>query len=1283
MNKLPITKRLSFRLARIGVAVAFLLGLILSIVQVVRDYTIQTDALDAHIQRILDVATHPATRSVHILDRDLAREVVQGLLEYDFINAGQILDDLGLELSAKHRQELVNVEQRWLSGFFSGGIIKYERRLHPPGVPMDKPGRLIVEVDRDVALSDFVSRAIFVIISGVLRNLLLVLLLFSAYHMVLTRPLIRQSKNLAAMDPLNPQPLPLIDNHVHDELGVLTQVTNQFLSDSAKHLSAQHELEIYLRESEEKFRVFFHQAVMGLVIAGMDKKFVDVNHAFCQMVGYDRDELLNMTFENITHPDDLKKDLQNLRHVISGQIDSFTMEKRYLHRSGSIVWGLLSVSLVRDEAGDPRLFIGQIQNISAQKKILEQLRINEEQLRRYFELGLIGIATTTIEKGWLEVNDRLCEIFGYSKQELSSKTWAELTHPDDLEADLTEFNRIIDGISNGYSMDKRFIHKNGEVIHAIISVSCMRKSDHSIDYFIAFIKNISERKQAEDKLLRTSKRLSIATRAGGIGVWEWNLADNQLIWDHQMMEIYHVDKNEFTGHYQAWKNQVHPDDLLPTEALINSALAGDIEFDTEFRIIWPDGSVRHVRSAGLVNYSTRGLPESMVGVNWDITILRHAEQSIRNNEERFRALADFSPIGIFQASPEGKGIYVNKRWSEISHFSSEKTLGEGWINAIHPEDRQRTVESWQHVVANKEPWAEQSRIIRPDGEVRWVEFQAFPELNSQGALVSYVGSVVDHTEEKNIVLALKESEDRLINSERMFRSLVEQAYAIFWRFDLDADQFTYMSPQSEVLLGYAIDSWTDLDSWKARIYPDDREWASQYCIARTARGQDHTLEYRAVTKSGRVVWIRDVVTVVTDQKGMPAEMLGIMFDVTKTKEAETNLRSAKREAEKANQAKSIFLATMSHEIRTPLNAILGMGEVLNETELTETQKWSVDTLNRSGEVLLSLINDVLDLSKIEAGQLILEKATFDLHLLVREAVNIFEFTAREKGIVLDLQIDDEVPCWVEGDSTRLRQMLLNLIGNALKFTQKGAISIRLGSSMEDKIFFSVEDTGLGISQAHQEEIFKPFTQADASTTRKHGGTGLGLTICQRLVDLMDGKIWVESTLDQGSTFTFLIPLPASSAMPVGPDTLNQDKNAIKHNGQTVDSPTIDSQNPQKILLVDDADDNRLLVQAFLKKSAYQLVMATNGADAVEKFKSESFDFVLMDIQMPVMDGYQATQAIRAWENQQGHNPTPVIALTAHALSEESEQIKASGCDLHLTKPIKKKLLLATLRDYMG
>lgn len=469
--------------------------------------------------------------------------------------------------------------------------------------------------------------------------------------------------------------------------------------------------------------------------------------------------------------------------------------------------------------------------------------------------------------------------------------------------------------------------------------------------------------------------------------------------------------------------------------------------------------------------------------------------------------------------------------------------------------------------------------------------------------------------------------------------------------------------------------------------PDKDQYQAEYEGLWTSllQGTSQSGEFMRITKNKKIVWIQGSYTSVKNNEGKVVKIIKMALDITEKKSLAENLAKKNRElittaakAKAATYAKSVFLANMSHEIRTPLNSIIGITDTLAETPLDDQQVSFVEILQRANNQLMTIINDILDLSKVEAGEIELKPLPFELKKLLDELVAVLGFRAKEKGLQLEVKIDDNMDTYLVGDVDRLRQILMNLLNNAIKFTHKGGITLNISRNYTNhsgNILFSLTDTGIGISKNKFDDIFQPFIQADSATNRRYGGTGLGLSITKNIVHLMNGEIWLESEVNKGSTFYFTVSMPATTH-----------KNVLMHNPlqgryQLSDIKDDISMHRLRILVVDDVDDNRNLYGIYLQKTIHHISYAESGLQALNMVSNEIFDIIFMDVQMPEMDGYEATRRIRRLEQEQSRQRACIFACTANALKEDIEKSLKAGCDMHLSKPIRKDTLIKAINSF--
>ncbi|MGQ0555655.1 MAG: response regulator [Nitrospiraceae bacterium] len=656
-------------------------------------------------------------------------------------------------------------------------------------------------------------------------------------------------------------------------------------------------------------------------------------------------------------------------------------------------------------------------------------------------------------------------------------------------------------------------------------------------------------------------------------------------------------------------------------------------------------------------------------------------------EERLRQTQfamDQAMDAIYWVGPQAKILYANEAATLMVGYSREELIGMT-VHDLNPDfPASMWPGFWEETRRNKTMSFEANHRAK-DGRLVPIDMRvSFLAYEGQEFHCAFVRDITER----------KHAEETFEQIMHRYKDLIESINGMVWEADATTTQFTFMSRQAEAILGYPVERWLSSPTfWVDHIHPEDRNWAPQYCLEEVRKHLAHTFEYRMLAADGRIVWIRDLASVVVEN-GRVTKLRGIMEDITDRKLSEVKLTQAAQDLEQKNRdlavardkaleavkIKTEFLATMSHEIRTPMNGVIGMTGLLLDTPLTAEQREYAETVRLSSEHLLDLINEILDFSKIEAGKLELEDVNFDLHTTVEDAIGLLEERANAKGLELTSLVQAGVPTLLHGDPGRLRQILVNLIGNAIKFTEQGEIVVTVTTSEKHErvtpasanarcqwFRIEVSDTGIGITPEQQAKLFQSFTQADGSTTRKYGGTGLGLAICKKLVELIGGRIGVDSTVGVGSLFWVTVPF---HLQPEGAQQVSSHQVALKG---------------RKILIVDDHATNRMVLEHYLSGADVTCQSVENGELALRclrgaKTRRTPFDLAIVDLHMPGMNGLELARQIKSDHT---ISATRLVLLTSGGQRGDAQAAQEAGLDAYLTRPIRRALMFECLGAVLG
>ena len=985
------------------------------------------------------------------------------------------------------------------------------------------------------------------------------------------------------------------------------------------------------------------------------------------------------------HPDDRARVESTVESSLANA-DPFVLECRIFRPDGELrhlhCRGLVHL----DGEGRAEGMAGTVQDVTDATLAAAALRTSEETTRSIFESAIEGMVVID-DQGVIEaVNPALLRLLGYSRQDLvGQRVTRLLTAPFHERYDLgfTDLHETGERTMIGSGCEVQALRQDGAALDAYLSVSEMRIG--ALRKYIGILHDVSGQKRMEEALRESEERFRQVTEHIDAVFWLRSADRVHMLYVSPAFDtIWGRSRDDLYADPALWIQCIHPKDRRRLE--IASACQGYLPYNEEYRIITPAGKVRWIRDRAFPVKDREGNIYRLAGIAVDITDAKEMESALRSSETRYRSLIELSPSAVFVCRDDIM-VFANQACAMLLGAKTvDELIGRHIRDFVHP-DSQPLLQKRMRAVpvsGSNSPGADQ-QFYRLDGTVIAVEVTAtlVPFEGKEAALVI----VTD-------VSARKRLEQALLSANMQLTAILDGATNVAIIATDREGLITTFNTGAEALLGYSSDEMVGVQSLTCLHLPDQLDERSrrlsdlhgrpihgfEVLTEHAQHGGVDEQEWTYVRKNGSRLTVLLTVTALRNSAGILIGFLAMGKDITERKQAEialalaaeklernnAELQKARDEALQVAQLKADFLATMSHEIRTPMNAIIGMTGLLLDTPLTDDQREFTDTVRRSSDALLTLVNDILDFSKIESGKLQFEYLTFDLRSTIEDTLELLAEQAQSKGLELVGLIDAAVPISVLGDPGRLRQILVNLVGNAIKFTSSGEVFVHVSrdnrAGQPDFLRFAVTDTGIGIPEAVQAKLFQAFVQADSSTTRRYGGTGLGLAICRRLVSQMQGEIGIESRPGQGSTFWFTARLPSNAcAAPPAPISRRQLRG-------------------RRILVVDSHETTRRVLCQQLIDHGMDCAGAPNGPEAYEMARTAAamqhpFDAALIDLHLSGPDGFESATLLKGDPATAG---VQVVILTRAGRRGDGSAAQALGIEAYLTKPLRQMQLLDCL-----
>jgi PAS domain S-box-containing protein len=1054
-----------------------------------------------------------------------------------------------------------------------------------------------------------------------------------------------------------------IRNHLGEIVAISTNLRNVAQQDEAEKMRA-------------LLAAVVESSADAIGSGALDGTILSWNRSAEQLLGYSSAELIGKKFSVLVHEARLNPFTGILERVARGErippYDTVLMSK-----SGAGVPTSLSIFPLRDSDGTVVGASGIAHDLRPRIETERKLRASEEQFRKVFEEAPYGISVVGMDGRYRMVNKAFCQIVGYRREALLQMTWMDLTIEDDLPTSQRMVDQLEQEPGETAEWEKRYLRSDGNEIWVRLKICLLHDGQGAPAEMVIHVEDVTSRREGEEQLRNVTERLSLATRAGGVGVWDYDVEHSRVEWDDQMLRLYGMRREDFTGSFSDWKDELHPEDRESTEQAFAAAIRGEKDFDAEFRVVWPDESIHTIRALGKIKRLATGHAMHVIGTNWDITEQKRVEKELRESEERYHATFDQAGVGIIHTGLDGRILLCNRRFAEIVGYTPEEVLQATFQQITLPDDLESSLKTLGQLIdgsARVPSW--EKRYVCKDGSIAWVRLTSSVLRDSQGKPLHFISIVEDIHEQKKAEASLREARERSAALQQavlqlqleaaqqtndLHRLILEAAGEGIYGFDSEG-RITFANPSAGKMLGYAAEEM---------IGQQSHEMHHHFC----ADGTPYPLELCPMfltlrdgvihSSDSDVFWRKDGSSIPVAFTSTPIVQQGQTTGVVVVFQ-ETSERKRREAADTANQAKSEFLANMSHEIRNPMNGVIGMTGLLLETELTAEQRRYAETVRASGDTLLALINDILDFSKIEARRLELESVEFELPELLSSLTATVAAQAYAKGFELIACADPEVPKWLQGDPGRLRQILTNLLGNAVKFTRKGEVVLRVSvaSAAEGDCLlrFSVRDTGIGIPEDKLGMVFDKFSQVEVSTTRRFGGTGLGLAISRQLVEMMGGHLEVKSEFGEGSEFWFTLHMAICARSAEAPNA-----GLKKLSGA-------------RVLIVDDNASSREMISRELAAFGMRRALSQSGPGALKALRNaqedgDRFGLAVIDLQMPGMDGEALGRAIQADARLAD---TSIVMLTPLGARRGAERCRQAGFAYCVNKPLHCQELLDAL-----